>query len=118
MGFSTSLFASAPLHPLFGFPSVLYTVRVDFQRTSRHLKRPPRFPNRIRELRVKLGMSQSALARAVGRPLSMVCLWERGHRLPTLPHLFRLAKALNTFAEALYPAFYIPRDHSEGSARA
>ncbi len=84
---------------------------MDFQRTYRPPKRPARFPNRIREHRVRLGMSQSALAKAVGRPLSMVCLWERGHRLPTLPHLFRLAKALSTFAEALYPAFYVPRDH-------
>lgn len=91
---------------------------MDFQRTPRHPKRPARFPNRIRELRIKLGMSQSALAQAVGRPLSMVCLWERGHRLPTLPHLFRLAKALNTFAEALYPAFYIPRDHGAKPASA
>jgi transcriptional regulator with XRE-family HTH domain len=41
----------------------------------------------------------------------MVSEWERGRVLPSVPNLFRLAKALNTFAEALYPTFYVPREH-------
>lgn len=48
----------------------------------------------------------------------MVSRWERGKTLPTVPNLFRLAKALNTFAEALYPDFYIPRDHGEKPSNA
>ena len=81
---------------------------MDFQRTPRR-RSPPRYPNRIREYRLKVGQSQVALARAIGRPLSMVSQWERGRSLPSLPNLFRLSKALNTFAEALYPSFYVPR---------
>ena len=104
-------------HPLFGFSSGVYTVRVDFQRTPRRPRVPPRYPNRIREYRVKVGQSQQGLARDVGRSVSMVSRWERGQTLPTVPNLFRLAKALSTFAEALYPTFYVPRDHSEKPAR-
>lgn len=82
---------------------------MDFQRTPRRPLAPPRYPNRIREYRVKVGRSQQALAHDVGRSVSMVSRWERGKTLPTVPNLFRLAKALNTFAEALYPTFYVPR---------
>jgi DNA-binding XRE family transcriptional regulator len=107
--FSTGCPEDIQLHPLFGFPSGLYTVRVDFQRTPRRPRVPPRYPNRIREYRIKLGQSQASLAKAVGRSLSMISAWERGRTLPTLPNLFRLSKALSTFAEALYPTFYVPR---------
>ena len=90
---------------------------MDFQRTPRRHRVPPRYPNRIREYRVKIGRSQQWLAQDVGRSVSMVSRWERGKTLPTVPNLFRLAKALSTFAEALYPTFYVPRDHGEQTAR-
>jgi len=35
-----------------------------------------------------------------------VSSWERGASLPPAPELFRLAKVLNTFVEALYPSLY------------
>jgi transcriptional regulator with XRE-family HTH domain len=87
----------------------VYTVRVEFQRTPRS-RRPPRYPNRIREYRIKNGLSQRGLADDLDRPLSMISVWERGRSLPNLQNLFRLSKALNTFAEALYPSLYVPRD--------
>ncbi len=79
---------------------------MDYQLTPRPLSRPARFPNRIREYRLRARMSQCSLARSVGRALSMVCMWERGHRLPTLPNAFRLARALGTLAESLWPDLY------------
>ena len=79
---------------------------MDLQRTPRPPKAPARYPNRIRDYRIKGGLNQRQLAKRVGRALSMVALWERGRRLPSAPNLFRLAKALNTFAEALYPVLY------------
>jgi DNA-binding XRE family transcriptional regulator len=103
--FSTGLRASTVVRPLFGFPSGCYNVYVTFQRTPRRQK-PPRFPNRIREYRLKLAESQESLAKAVGRPTSMISEWERGQVLPSAPNLFRLSKALNTFVEALYPSLY------------
>lgn len=108
--FSTRFRASAPVRPLFGFPSGCYNLWVTFQRSPRST-RPPRYPNRIREYRLKQSQNQESLARAVGRSTSMVSEWERGRVLPSVPNLFRLAKALNTFAEALYPTFYVPREH-------
>ena len=107
--FSTGCAGSVRVRPLFGFPSGLYTVWVDFQRTPRRLKAAPRYPNRIRDYRIKLGQSQKVLAHSVGKSLSMVSAWERGRTMPNVPNLFRLSKALNTFAEALYPQFYVPR---------
>jgi transcriptional regulator with XRE-family HTH domain len=82
---------------------------MDFQRTPRRSRIPPRYPNQIRDYRIRLGHSQRSLADEVGRSLSVISRWERGRTLPTLPDLFRLSKALNTFAEALYPIFYVPR---------
>jgi putative transcriptional regulator len=76
------------------------------QRTPRHSRRPVRFPNRIHYYRLKAGLTQRALGKAVGRLRWAVSAWERGCDLPSVPNLFRLAKALNTFVEALYPSLY------------
>lgn len=76
------------------------------QRTPRSSRRPVRFPNRIRQYRVKAGLTQRALASAVGRLRWTISAWEHGCNLPPVPDLFKLAKALNTFVEALYPGLY------------
>jgi len=55
---------------------------------------------------LKAGLTQRALGKAVGRLRWAVAAWERGSTLPRVPDLFRLAKALNTFVEALYPGLY------------
>lgn len=82
------------------------------QLTPRLSSRPVRFPNRIREYRLKAGLSQKALGNLIGKARNRVSAWERGRSLPTVPNLLRLAKALNTLGEALYEGFYcsLPRE--------
>jgi len=72
-------------------------------RTSRHA---PRFPNRIREYRLKAGLSQRKLATMLGRGKDAVSSWERGLTLPNVPRLLKMAKILGTLAESLYLDFY------------
>jgi len=49
------------------------------------------------------GMSQAALAEAVGCDPSAVARWEAGTRTPTAPRLVRVARALGCAAGALLP---------------
>lgn len=85
---------------------------MDYQLTPRLRRVPVRFPNRIRQYRVRAGWSQRALAHRLDRAMSMVCLWERGRRLPSLPNALRLARTLGSLTEELYPAIYRPdADH-------
>lgn len=72
-------------------------------RPSRHV---PRFPNQIREYRLRAGLSQRRLAAQVGRGRNAVSSWERGLTLPSVPRLLRMAKVLDTLAESLYWEFY------------
>lgn len=76
------------------------------QFTPRHLRLRPRFPNSIREYRLKAGLSQGQLAKLVGLGRSAVSLWERGLRLPPLPTVFRVARELGTLVESLYYDLY------------
>ena len=76
------------------------------QYTPRQPATPVRFPNRIREYRLKAGLSQKELGKLLGLGRSLISTWERGRTLPTLPNVFRLAKALDTLAESLYLALY------------
>ena len=78
------------------------------QITPRLAQRAAKFPNRIREYRLKAGLTQRALAKLVGTGRSVISAWERGLALPRIPTLFRLAKILNTLTEALYYSFYAP----------
>ena len=48
----------------------------------------------VRRRRERHGLSQAALAAAVGRDRTTVCRWEAGERLPTVPALLALARAL------------------------
>jgi len=87
------------------------------QRTSR-LK--AKFPNTIRRYRLQMGLSQRALAVALGTHRSLVSLWERGQRAPSIPRLFRMARELGTMPEALYHDFYStfpPENAPTGPAR-
>lgn len=67
---------------------------------------PPRLPNQIRTYRLGLGLTQLEVARRLGIRLATFSSWERGLSCPTGPMLLRLAKVLDTLAEALYPQFY------------
>jgi DNA-binding XRE family transcriptional regulator len=92
--------------PLFGFSSAGYTGSMNFQRTQRRSRTKGRYPNRIREYRLRAHMSQSALGAMIGRTRSSISLWERGLGLPSVPDLFKLAKALATLSESLYIGLY------------
>jgi transcriptional regulator with XRE-family HTH domain len=78
------------------------------QHTPRPSRHAPRFPNRIREYRLKAGLSQRRLARLLDRGKDAVSAWERGLSLPNVPRLMRMAKILGTLAESLYLEFYSP----------
>jgi putative transcriptional regulator len=88
------------------------------QFTPRRLRKPARFPNRIREYRLKAGISQRELGALLGLGRSVVSAWERGRILPTLPNAFRLAKALDTLAESLYLGLYMNASRAKVTAHA
>jgi len=77
------------------------------QYSSRLRRIPPRFANEIRSYRLQLGLTQTEVARSLGIRLATMSSWERGVTCPAGPMLLRLAKVLNTLAEALYPQFYL-----------
>ena len=90
------------------------------QHTPRASRHAPRFPNKIREYRLKAGLSQAKLARMLGRGRDAVSSWERGLTLPNVPRLMRMAKILGTLAESLYADFYstFPTDEIANPAKA
>jgi transcriptional regulator with XRE-family HTH domain len=83
------------------------------QYTSRLRRIPAKVPNHIRRYRLQLGLTQREIARSLGVRLSTISSWERGLTCPAAKPLFRLAKILNTLAEALYPQFYLTRGPEE-----
>ena len=79
---------------------------MEVQHTPRASRHAPRFPNKIREYRLKAGLSQRRLAGLLGRGKDAVSSWERGMTLPNVPRLLKMAKILGTLAESLYMDFY------------
>lgn len=79
---------------------------MEVQFTPRVSRHAPRFPNTIREYRLKAGLSQRKLAGLLGRGRNAVSSWERGLSLPSVPRLLKMAKILGTLAESLYMDFY------------
>ena len=80
------------------------------QHTPRSSRHRPKFPNRIREYRLKAGLTQRKLAELLDRGRDAVSAWERGLSLPSVPRLMRMAKILGTLAESLYSTFYMPEE--------
>lgn len=76
---------------------------------------PPKLSNEIRTYRLRMGLTQREVAKKLDIRLATFSSWERGLTCPTGPMLLRLAKALSTLAEALYPQFYRVRDPSDGA---
>jgi transcriptional regulator with XRE-family HTH domain len=93
---------------------------MEVQYTPRAAKHAPRFPNRIREYRLKAGLSQRKLAALLGRGADAVSSWERGLSLPNVPRLMHMATILGTLAESLYQDFYatFPKDEVVSPAKA
>jgi transcriptional regulator with XRE-family HTH domain len=85
---------------------------MEVQHTPRASRHAARFPNTIREYRLKAGLSQRKLAALLGRSRDAVSSWERGLTLPSVPRLLKMAKILGTLAESLYQDFYatFPKD--------
>jgi transcriptional regulator with XRE-family HTH domain len=83
------------------------------QHTPRASRHSPRFPNTIREYRLKAGLSQRTLGKLLGRGRNAVSSWERGLTKPDVTLGVRLAKTLSTLAESLYISFYSPNKDEE-----
>lgn len=85
------------------------------QYTPRRSRHPEKFPNAIREYRLRAGLSQRALGKILGHGRNAVSAWERGLSFPKEPKsLLRLAKTLGTLVESLYHHFYSPDPAGEG----
>lgn len=80
--------------------------RMTLQLTPRFSTKTARFPNRIREYRIRAGLSQAALGGFVGTNRKVISAWERGMRFPSGPAVIRLAKSLDTLVESLYDSIY------------
>ncbi len=86
--------------------------------TLRRTHSRAKFPNRIREYRLKAGLTQKGLGQLVGKGRCIISSWERGRRLPNLPNVFRLARGLGTLTESLYGNLYFrPRDDRDANPR-
>lgn len=66
------------------------------------VRRPPQ-PNRIREARVKKGLTAKQLAEMIGSDRAQVVRWESGKQGMYLESAFALAKALGTTVTWLFP---------------
>ena len=90
------------------------------QHTPRFTTKRVRFPNAIREYRLRAGLTQKKLGALIGRSRRAVSNWECGVILPRVPDLFRLAKALATLGETLYAGLYCtyPREKTTDAKEA
>lgn len=66
------------------------------------------YPNRLRHLRTKMGISQEKAARKIGISWSMWSKIERGERLPSLPLAQRIANLLGCTIDEIFPQQLIP----------
>jgi transcriptional regulator with XRE-family HTH domain len=82
---------------------------MSIQLTQRLSSKRPRFPNRIREYRLKSGLTQTALGRLVGKGRKIVSAWERVVRLPTVANALKLARGLATLVEGYWESLYSPQ---------
>lgn len=73
------------------------------QFTPRPSHHTPKFPNAIRRCRIQRGLTQQALAAKLELHRSLVSLWERGLRLPSVPSLLGMARELGVLPDTLYP---------------
>lgn len=64
---------------------------------------PPNLGAWLREARRERLWSQAELARALGVHHAVVSRWESGQRVPSLAHVYAIARVLNTPLERLLP---------------
>lgn len=58
------------------------------------------FPEKLRQLREAAGLSQEALARAMGMSVGIVRDYEQGRKEPSMRSVFKLARALGVDCRA------------------
>jgi transcriptional regulator with XRE-family HTH domain len=63
-----------------------------------------RFPELLRKLREKTGLSQTGLARKAGLSVRSIQNWEQGHRRPSTQGIIALSQGLGVSAEVLLGA--------------
>ncbi len=76
-----------------------------------------RFADKLRELRIKAGMSQPELATASGLPLGSIRHYEQGRREPYWQVVFRLADALGVDCRAFKDCVDISQTEAKPSKR-
>lgn len=59
------------------------------------------FCQRLKEIRIKRGFSQTELAKIIGQHVTAVNHWEQGTRTPNIPNLKVLCDALNISSDYL-----------------
>lgn len=59
------------------------------------------FRERLRELRIERGLTQSLLAKETGLSQSGIALWEEGLRIPNAQAIVTLAKFFNVTSDYL-----------------
>jgi transcriptional regulator with XRE-family HTH domain len=72
-----------------------------------------RFPELLRKLREKAGLSQAGLAEKAGLSVRSVQNWEQGHRGPSAQGIIALAQGLEISAEVLLAAIGKSRSRKE-----
>lgn len=63
----------------------------------------------MRELRIKFGVSQEALARALGVSRQSIIWWETGHCTPSAGNILKLSKFFGKTVEEIMEVFQIER---------
>lgn len=58
---------------------------------------------RLREARLEAGLTQQEVADVVGLPRANVARWESGTQLPRVDNALKLAAALDSTVESLWP---------------
>jgi DNA-binding XRE family transcriptional regulator len=74
-----------------------------YEFSLRRSRRPAKYPNRIRECRIRRGWNQRELGSRIKVPRSTIAAWERGYVLPAVIAAIHLAEALDTSVQALFP---------------
>lgn len=72
--------------------------------------------NRIKEFRVEKGITQKELASTVKLSIASISYFERGVKRPSLLNAFKVANALGTTVEELYPFMKVREGESKCSS--
>ena len=64
-----------------------------------------KYPNRLKELRIKNNLKQKEVAQRIGfKSDDRICRWEQGQSMPSYPNILKLAKLFNISSVDIYPS--------------